>query len=130
MSLVATVGLVGCGDGLLATPAPYPALDPAEFRSGDDGTGVRSVPVEDLPATARATLSLVDAGGPFPDPADGTAYRDRDGLLPSQPPGYYRQYSVVEPGSDGGTSWYLVIGEQQETYWTTDGFATVHVVER
>ena len=125
-----TAGLVGCGDGLHATPPPYPALDPAEFPSEDKATGLRSMPVDDLPATALATLSLVDSGGPFADPDDGSAYADLDGALPSQPPGYYRQFSVVEPGSDGATSWFLVIGEQDETFWTTDGFASFRIVER
>lgn len=130
LSLGSAVGLVGCGDGLLTTPPPYPALDPAEFPSQDEQSGLREIPVDELPATALATLSLVDAGGPFPDPGDGTPFRDPDGVLPSQPPGYYRQYSVVQPGSDDGTSWFLVIGEQQETYWTTDGSSTFRVVRR
>jgi ribonuclease T1 len=124
------VGLVGCGEGVLTSSPPYPALDPAQFQSGDEQSGLGEIPVDNLPATALATLSLVDAGGPFPDPDDGTSFGDPDGALPSQPPGYYRQYTVVQPGSDDGTSWYLVIGEQQETYWTTDGFSTFSVVRR
>lgn len=130
VTLGVSAGLLGCGDGLLATPPPYPALDSAKFPSQDESTGLRSMPVDDLPVTALATLSLVESGGPFPDPDDGTAYTDFDGVLPSQPPGYYRQFSVVEPGSDGATSWYLVIGEQDETFWTTDGFASFRIVER
>jgi ribonuclease T1 len=75
-------------------------------------------------------LSLVEAGGPFAAPDDGNSFSDPHGVLPSQPPGYYRQYTVLEPGSDDGTSWYLVIGAQQETYWITDGFSTFRVVRR
>ena len=37
--------------------------------------------VTDLPATALATLNLVESGGPFPDPDDGSAYADLDGAL-------------------------------------------------
>lgn len=96
----------------------------------DEQSGLREIAVDDLPATALATLSLVDAGGPYADPDDGTPFSDPNGVLPSRPPGYYRQYTVVQPGSNDGTSWYLVIGEQQEAYWTTDRFSTFRLVRR
>lgn len=130
MVLVATSSLVsGCGEGLFqTTPPPYPALDPAEFADAD-GTGARPMPAEDLPATALAVLSLVEAGGPFPDPRDGRAFIDANDALPTQAAGYYRQYAVVEPGVDGPTSWYLVIGDGGEVYWSTDDRASFRLVE-
>lgn len=129
MLLVATSSLVsGCGEGLFqTTPAPYPALDPAEFDDAE-GTG-GSMPAEDLPATALAVLSLVEAGGPFSDPRDGRAFIDVNDALPKQAAGYYRQYAVVEPGVDGPTSWYLVVGDGGEVYWSTDDRASFRLLE-
>lgn len=70
--VLAATALVGCGqDGLLGKPPPYPALDAEAFDSTDDATGLRLVAADDLPVTAVATLALVDAGGPFPNPEDG-----------------------------------------------------------
>ncbi len=133
LSIVVLVAaaLVGCGqDGFLGTPPPYPALDAEAFDSTDDATGLRLVAVDDLPVTAVATLALVDAGGPFPNPDDGEPYDDASGSLPSRPPGYYLQYRVAEPGGSDESPWHLVVGEQGEVFWTDDAFDTFRRVQR
>ena len=55
--------------------------------------------LEALPPEARETLALVKAGGPFPYARDGTVFRNREGLLPARPRGYYREYTVRTPGA-------------------------------
>lgn len=45
------------------------------------------------------TIVLIKQGGPFPYPnKDGTRFYNREGILPSQSQGYYREYTVPTPG--------------------------------
>src|SRR5690606_20914947 len=45
------------------------------------------------------TLALIQQGGPFPYPdKDGTTFYNREGKLPAQSQGYYREYTVPTPG--------------------------------
>ncbi|NEB68848.1 ribonuclease, partial [Streptomyces fulvissimus] len=64
----------------------------------------------DLPAQAHDTLDLIDAGGPFPYPQDGTVFQNREGLLPAQSTGYYHEYTVETPGSDNRGARRIVTG--------------------
>ena len=122
---VAAATVTGCGqDRLFGAPPPYPALDAQAFDTTDDASGLRTIAVDDLPATAVATLALVDAGGPFPRADDGSPFSDPSGALPSRAPGSYRQYSVVQPGGTADSPWHLVVGDGGEVYWTEDGFET------
>jgi ribonuclease T1 len=67
-------------------------------------------------------LALVEAGGPFPHEQDGTTFSNREGLLPNQPEGYYKEYTCETPGSDDRGARRLVIGEGGETYYTRDHY--------
>lgn len=84
-----------------------------------DGSGSLSQQEEDGIA---GTLTLVDAGGPFPHEQDGQTFQNREGHLPDQPEGYYREYTVETPGSDDRGARRLVIGEGGETYYTNDHY--------
>lgn len=129
MMLLVSVLCVGCGEGLLGREAPYPALDPDRATAViDSASGLRWVAVGDLPVTAAATLSLVDAQGPFPNPDDGRLFADPDGLLP-EPTDPYRVYRVPKPGEEA-SPWYLVVGGPEEVYWTTDEMETFRRVRR
>ncbi len=52
-----------------------------------------------LPAEARATLAQIKAGGPFAYARDGSAFGNRERLLPLRQRGYYREYMVKTPGA-------------------------------
>lgn len=52
-----------------------------------------------MPAEARQTLELIRRGGPFPYNQDGVVFGNRERLLPQQPRGYYREFTVRTPGS-------------------------------
>jgi ribonuclease T1 len=69
-----------------------------------------------------ATLALVETGGPFTHDQDGSTFQNREGHLPDQPEGYYREYTVETPGSDDRGARRLVIGENGETYYTADHY--------
>ena len=84
-----------------------------------------------LPAEAIATLEAIERGGPFPYDRDGTVFQNREGLLPGQPRGYYREYTVQTPGSrDRGARRIVTGGQPPEVYYYTDDhYRSFHRVE-
>jgi ribonuclease T1 len=73
-------------------------------------------------AAIAATLSLIEAGGPFPNRADGEVFENREGLLPDEPRGYYHSYTVETPGSDDRGARRLVTGAAGELFYTRDHY--------
>lgn len=69
----------------------------AQARS-QPASGLPLISVAALPPEARATLQLVKRGGPFPYSRDGVVFGNRERILPPQPRGYYREYTVQTPG--------------------------------
>ncbi len=82
-------------------------------------------------AQIEATLRLIERGGPFPHEQDGTTFFNREGLLPPQPRGYYREYTVETPGlSHRGARRIVTGGEPPEVfYYTDDHYASFRVLE-
>jgi ribonuclease T1 len=77
-----------------------------------------------LPAEARQTLALIRSGGPFPHRQDGSVFQNREGRLPRQSRGYYREYTVDTPGLDHRGTRRIVTGGQppREYYYTDDHY--------
>jgi guanyl-specific ribonuclease Sa len=74
-----------------------------------------------LPPEAVSTLQAIERGGPFPYDRDGTVFQNRERRLPEQPRGYYREYTVVTPGSrDRGARRIVAGGQPPEVYYYTD----------
>jgi ribonuclease T1 len=91
---------------------------------------VGSICYGDLPSQAHDTLDLIDQGGPFPYSQDGTVFSNREGVLPSEPSGYYHEYTVITPGSPTRGARRIVTGEQyQEDYYTSDHYATFDLID-
>lgn len=82
------------------------------------------VALADLPREARDTLDLIATGGPFPYVKDGTVFRNREGRLPTQPPGYYREYTVKTPGARNRGARRIVAGAKGEKWYTEDHYET------
>lgn len=84
----------------------------------------------DLPSQAHDTLDLIDQGGPYPYPQDGTVFQNREGILPSQSQGYYHEYTVVTPGSSDRGARRVVTGQQDaEDYYTADHYTSFDLVD-
>ncbi len=88
-----------------------------------------TVSLAQLPPEAQATEQLIRAGGPFPYGKDGTVFGNRERLLPSQPRGYYREYTVRTPGARDRGARRIVCGGRQPTdphacYYTADHYAS------
>jgi guanyl-specific ribonuclease Sa len=98
------------------TPVERPA-------AGDAGTrhDARARYPSFLPPEAVSTLEAIERGGPFPYDRDGTVFQNREGRLPAMPRGYYREYTVVTPGSpDRGARRIVAGGQPPEVFYFTD----------
>ncbi len=74
-----------------------------------------------LPAEALDTLALIERGGPYPHRQDGATFQNRERRLPSQPRGYYREYTVRTPGSrDRGARRIVAGGHPPAEFFYTD----------
>lgn len=74
-----------------------------------------------LPAEARRTLTLIASNGPFPHRQDGTVFGNYEHLLPSEPRGYYHEYTVDTPGADNrGARRIISGGNPPVVYYYTD----------
>ena len=63
-----------------------------------------------------------DASDLFPYPQDGTVFQNREGLLPAEEAGYYREYTVPTPGSPDRGARRLIVGEAGGIYYTDDHY--------
>lgn len=86
---------------------------------------------DQLPPEARDTLALIAQGGPFPFSRDGIEFQNRERLLPRKPRGYYREYTVITPGSRDRGARRIVVGSAGETYYTKDHYESfVQVIDQ
>jgi ribonuclease T1 len=88
------------------------------------GSGMRTVPASRLPAEAQRTLRLIDTGGPLPYRQDGVIFGNREGRLPAELPGYYREYTVPTPASQDRGARRIIGGKNGERYYTPDHYRT------
>jgi ribonuclease T1 len=70
----------------------------AQAEQVDAASGLPLIAVAELPAEGRDTLWLIEQGGPFPYERDGVTFKNYERVLPKQPHGYYREYTVRTPG--------------------------------
>ena len=87
------------------------------------------VPLGDLPPEATDTVELIDQGGPFPYPEDGTVFQNRENLLPDCAAGYYHEYTVETPGSPDRGARRIVTGDAGEHFYTDDHYASFVLVD-
>jgi ribonuclease T1 len=98
-------------------------------RSEVDSVQVSSaVRLSQLPAEAQVTHRLILTGGPFPYRKDGTVFMNRERALPSNPRGYYREYTVPTPGARDRGARRIVCGGQMRApaacFYTGDHYAS------
>ncbi|OEV03068.1 ribonuclease domain-containing protein [Streptomyces nanshensis] len=119
--------LVGGPAALAQATADAPkASAPAVVAPADVGKICESK----LPKEAHETLDLIDKGGPYPYPQDGTVFENREGILPDQDSDYYHEFTVETPGSDDRGAKRIVTGEEkQEDYYTEDHYESFDKVD-
>ena len=91
------------------------------------------VRASELPTEARHTLGMIRKGGPYPYAKDASIFSNRERILPKQPRGFYREFTVKTPQSRDRGARRIVCGgtvaKQQaqvlETcYYTDDHYAS------
>jgi len=115
-------------------PAPEAALSPEAYggmvkavkakstigiRRIEPGTGLE--PVFSDPnrvATILKLISDVYYGKPLQYPKDGVVFSNRENLLPPQPKGYYREYTVMPPQ---GSPSQITVGDEDFTISPSSG---------
>ena len=90
---------------------------------------VQTVAVNDLPVQAADTLVRIGQGGPFPHAKDGTVFGNRERLLPGQPRGHYREYTVKTVGARNRGARRIVCGGRDvkapdACFYTDDHYAS------
>lgn len=107
-------------DAPAATPATLPPSPP---HAGTSPQPVAALPGF-LPEQAHRTIALIQRGGPFPHRQDGGVFGNREGHLPRQPRGWYREYTVDTPGLDHRGARRIVTGGQppREWYYSDDHY--------
>ena len=119
------------GGGTTTSPTTEATDDTGREGGTDLESGLPIVHLSALPPEAARTLELIDAGGPFPEPdRDGGTFQNREDLLPDQPMGYYREYTVPTPGSDDRGARRIVAGEGGELYYTGDHYRSFSRIAR
>jgi ribonuclease T1 len=94
LALVAGLGVLAAG---LAVARTAPAAPP-------------EVALADLPREAREVSALIRQGGPFRYERDGVVFGNRERILPAEPRGYYREYTVPTPGAKSRGARRIVCG--------------------
>ena len=109
------------------TVAATAAVATAKESPAKGGPG--SVGLASLPGEAQQTQALILRGGPFPFPKDGTVFGNRERLLPSNPRGFYREYTVKTPGSRDRGARRIVCGglepaQPEACFYTADHYTS------
>ena len=99
--------------------------------SVDPESGLAWISLAQLPPEALTTLHAIDSGGPYLYPRnDDTVFTNSEGLLPGHQSGYYREYTVVTPGSPDRGARRIVRGDDGELYYTDDHYRSFRRIAR
>lgn len=70
------------------------------------------------------TFNRIKSGGALPYKQDNTVFQNREGKLPSQAAGYYKEFTVSPASGSGRGATRLVVGAGGEVYQTNDHYTT------
>lgn len=124
--LTAYLLLRGGGGAEVGAPSPGAKATTQTTQatgSVDPVSGLTWFDESGLPAQAKQTLALIRAGGPYPYPRnDDQTFGNREGLLPKKSSGYYKEYTVITPGSADRGERRIIKGASGEFYYTADHY--------
>ncbi len=112
------------GAGTIDTAAAVATVEAPVALRAPSPTGEANEPAAPYPAflppEAHAVLDRIARGGPYEYRQDGGVFGNRERLLPVQPRGYYREFTVETPGSpDRGARRIVTGGQPPSEYWYT-----------
>lgn len=117
----ASPGQAGRTTAPAVTFSSSPGDDAGEQQQPLPASGIPACDPADLPPELEEVLADIESGGPYDYPRnDGVTFFNREGLLPDQEEGYYREFTVETPGLDHRGARRVVTGGEEETdpdYW-------------
>lgn len=135
--------LAGCGSGTsgsagrstaISGGGPSSKASPSSSNSGSatpaKPPNVSTIPEANLPSEARDVIHRIQSGGTFQYRQDGVTFANREGRLPAEPRGYYREYTVATPGAADRGARRLILGRNGELYYTSDHYRSFQWVLR
>jgi len=125
LSIGSYFGLMG-GAAVPTAMAEIKIPDRTMARSSFSATtGMKTIPLTQLPPEAKTTIDLIQRGGPFPYPKkDGTVFGNFEKRLPVAARGYYREYTVPTPGARNRGARRIIASQRREYYYTGDHYST------
>lgn len=113
-----------------ATPTASAPSGPTPSAPGTDpgADGIPPCDPGELPPEVDDVVDDILSGGPFDHPRnDGVRFQNREGILPDEDPGYYREYTVTTPGAGNRGARRIVTGGQDPEdpdhwYYTGDHY--------
>ena len=99
----------------------FGAFPPAQAQRAPPAA-IAEVAIAELPSEAHATIKLIRKQGPYPYAKDGSIFGNREGRLPKQPRGYYREYTVKTPGERTRGARRIIAGRGGELFYTDDHY--------
>lgn len=135
--LLAVLGLAvlaACGASTAATStATGPGggasvSDAADLAPSSASTDLDLIAVDQLPPEGVGTLRLIASNGPFPFAKDGVTFQNREGILPQQKSDFYREYTVLTPGSSDRGARRIIGGADGSRFYTDDHYSSFREV--
>lgn len=134
LGLLAVLVLAGLlwWSGGAGRSVPAPTLSASAYSPTSSGLPVCTT----VPKEVATTVAAVRNDGPYLRPDDdGGVFSNREGLLPTEPRGYYREYTVRAPGERFPGPRRLVTGGQARAgaepefwYYTADHYTSFCVL--
>lgn len=119
----------GPGAQSTATAGPGGTAYPSGSAGRTPDSGLDTIAESKLPKQAKEVLGLIRAGGPFEYDQDDKTFQNREGILPSQKRGYYREYTVETTGSSDRGARRIIGGREGDRYWTDDHYDSFRQIE-
>jgi ribonuclease T1 len=98
------------------------------FGSAKSAAVAGSIALAEMPAQGQKTYEAILRGGPFRHEKDGSVFGNRERLLPREPRGHYREYTVDTPGSRDRGARRIVCGGERTApvacWYTADHYAS------
>ena len=141
--LLGTAGPAGLVDPGQAKVTPPAAVAPEQVRPGAPRPGKDFEPVIQDQMRIKAVMKLladINSGAHLPYAQDGAVFSNKEGRLPVQPKGFYREYTLltgsaphtvtigdktyqVAPDLSARGSERVIIGGGEKIYYTPDHYA-------